>query len=179
MGLKLLILCGFLVLALVHSRSHHNDLHGVDEPRSSQEETSHEEDDDDLLARIEDLDSMIQLVRNARSIPDVPEEEDDDIVGEKEMVQVMDSIDLTNAENVEIVADLMKTLSGEAQLEFLMDKFMMKDSEVREEIMSREEPLVAKSKRSVSGSSFFSRGGHAHGNNITSQQPRSRYTDCF
>ena len=170
MGLKLLILCGFLVLALVHSRSHHNDLHGVDEPRSSQEETSREEDDDDLLARIEDLDSMIQLVRNARSIPDVPDEDDDqDIVGEKEMVHVMDSIDLTNAENVEIVADLMKTLSGEAQLEFLMDKFMMKDPEVREEIMSREEPLVAKSKRSVSGSSFFGRGGHAHGNNLTFQ----------
>ena len=167
MRLKLFILCGFLVLDLVFSRSHHNDLHGVDEPRSSQAEISNEEDDDDLLARIEDLDSMIQLVRNARSIPDVPDEDDDDIVGEKEMVQVMDSIDLTNAENVEIVADLMKTLSGEAQLEFLMDKFMMKDSEVREEIMSREEPLVAKSKRSVSGSSFFSRGGHAHGNNLT------------
>ena len=164
MRLKLLILCGFLVLALVHSRSHHNDLHGVDKPRSSQEETSHEEEDDDLLARIEDLDSMIQLVRNARSIPGVPDEDDDDIVGEKEMVQVMDSIDLTNAENVEIVADLMKTLSGEAQLEFLMDKFMMKDSEIRDEIMSREEPIVAKSKRSVSGSSFFIRGGHAHGN---------------
>ena len=161
MRLKLLI-CGFLVLALAHCRSHHNDLHVVDEPRSSQEETSHDEGDDDLLARIEDLDSMIQLVRNARSIPDVPD--DDDIVGEKEMVQVMDSIDLTNAENVEIVADLMKTLSGEAQLEFLMDKFMMKDSEIRDEIMSREEPLVAKSKRSVSGSSFFIRGGHAHGN---------------
>ena len=161
MRLKLLI-CGFLVLALAHCRSHHNDLHGVDEPHSSQEETSHDEGDDDLLARIEDLDSMIQLVRNARSIPDVPD--DDDIVGEKEMVQVMDSIDLTNAENVEIVADLMKTLSGEAQLEFLMDKFMMKDSEIRDEIMSREEPLVAKSKRSVSGSSFFIRGGHAHGN---------------
>ena len=164
MGLKLLILCGFLALDLVSSRSHHNDLHGVDEPRSSQGEISHEEDDDDLLARIEDLDSMIQLVRNARSIPDVPDEDEDDIVGEKEMVQVMDSIDLTNAENVEIVADLMKTLSGEAQLEFLMDKFMMKDSEIRDEIMSREEPLVAKSKRSVSGSSFFIRGGHAHGN---------------
>ena len=110
-------------------------------------EALEESNDDELLQQIEELDTMIKLARNARSI-----KEDEDMVGEDEMVRVLDSIDLSSAENVEAVSDVLRTLPGDVQLEFLMNKFMMKDEEVKEEIMSSKTGVSStKAKRSAYG----------------------------
>ena len=110
-------------------------------------EALEESNDDELLQQIEKLDTMIKLARNARSI-----KEDEDMVGEDEMVRVLDSIDLSSAENVEAVSDVLRTLPGDVQLEFLMNKFMMKDEEVKEEIMSSKTGVSStKAKRSAYG----------------------------
>ena len=110
-------------------------------------EALEESNDDELLQQIEELETMIKLSRKARSI-----KEDEDMVGEDEMVHVLDSIDLSSDENVEAVSDVLRTLSGDAQLEFLMNKFMMKDEEVKEEIMSSKTGVSStKAKRSAYG----------------------------
>merc|ERR1712098_48094 len=95
----------------------------------------------DLFDKINELDHMISLVRKARSV----EDDDNDIVGEKEMLLVLDQIDLTWADNVEAVADVMKTLSGERHVEFLMNKFMMTNKDVKDDIVSDPHKLVRRS----------------------------------
>ena len=111
-------------------------------------EALEESNDDELLQQIEELDTMIKLARNARSIKE--DEEVEDMVAEDEMVRVLDSIDLSSAENVEAVSDVLRTLPGDVQLEFLMNKFMMKDEEVKEEIMSSKTGVSStKAKRSA------------------------------
>ena len=112
------------ILSVVISRSHHNS---VNDDSYDVIDNARVEDDDNFLNQISELDHMINLVRRARSVP----EADNDIVGEDLMVEVMDQIDLTIPDNVEIVADVMKSLSGEKQLEFLMNKFMMHDDEIK------------------------------------------------
>jgi len=113
-------------------------------------EALEESNDDELLQQIEELDTMIKLARNARSIKE--DEEVEDMVAEDEMVRVLDSIDLSSAENVEAVSDVLRTLPGDVQLEFLMNKFMMKDEEVKEEIMSSKTGVSStKAKRSAYG----------------------------
>ena len=82
---------------------------------------------EDLLQKIEELDQMIQAARQSRYRRSV--EDENDIVGEKEMISVMGRIDLAVQDNVEVVADVLKTLSGETQLEFLMKKFMMDEED--------------------------------------------------
>merc|ERR1712137_861926 len=58
-------------------------------------------------------------------------------------------IDLSKSENVEAVSEVLKTLPGEVQLEFLMNKFMMKDEKVKEEIMHAKAGSSSKAKRST------------------------------
>jgi len=84
-----------------------------------------------LLQKMDQLDQMIKLVRNARSVHEDNEGEEDEesIVDDKEMIAVMERVDLDNPENVELVADVMRTLPGDVQLEFLMKKFMMSAEE--------------------------------------------------
>ena len=78
--------------------------------------------DEEFYKQLEDLDQMISLVRNARSVPvDVEEEEDDE-----EIMAVLNMVDLDDSSNVEAVADVMKTLDGGKQLDFLMTKFMVR-----------------------------------------------------
>ena len=128
------------------SREDHSRL-GMNQDFVKRSEALEESNDDELLQQIEELDTMIKLARNARSI-----KEDEDMVAEDEMVRVLDSIDLSSAENVEAVSDVLRTLSGDAQLEFLMNKFMMKDEEMKEEIMSSKTGVSStKAKRSTHG----------------------------
>ena len=106
-----------LLIVIVCSRS------PIDQRSSSIIESATDNlESDPLLRKIEELDQMIQIakLRHTRSV-----EDEDDIVGEKEMINVMGRVDLDVQDNVEAVADVMKTLSGETQLEFLMKKFMM------------------------------------------------------
>ena len=125
-------------------------------------EALEESNDDELLQQIEELDTMIKLARNARSIKE--DEEVEDMVAEDEMVRVLDSIDLSSAENVEAVSDVLRTLSGDAQLEFLMNKFMMKDEEMKEEIVSSKTGVSStKAKRSTHGRQI------SHGRDIVNQ----------
>ena len=102
--------------------------------------TANDVESDHLLQKIEELDQMIQAakLRRTRSV-----EDEEDIVGEKEMISVMGRVDLDVQDNVEVVADVMKTLSGETQLEFLMKKFMME-----EDIEAVSGDSAGKSKRS-------------------------------
>lgn len=145
----------FSVLLIgVGSRSHH----GEDHLRRSEEQDfvqrleelediDEDDDEEELLKKIDEVNSMITLVRNARSI--VEEEEPDSMVAENEMVKVLDTIDLSKSENVEAVSEVLKTLPGEVQLEFLMNKFMMKDEKVKEEIMHAKAGSSSKAKRST------------------------------
>jgi len=144
-----LLLLSVLLIG-VSSRSHH----GEDHLRPSEEqdfvrrsEALEGSDEEELLQQIEELDTMIKLARNARSIKD--DEDPDSMVAEDEMIKVMDSIDLTSAENVEAVSEVLKTLPGDVQLEFLMNKFMMKDAKVKEEIINSKTGSSAKVKRST------------------------------
>ena len=145
-----------VLLIGVSSRSHH----GEDHLRPSEEqdfvrrsEALEDSDEEELLQHIDELDTMIKLARNARSIKE--DEDPDSMVAEDEMIKVMDSIDLTSAENVEAVSEVLKTLPGDVQLEFLMNKFMMKDAKVKEEIINSKTGSSAKVKRStyIKGSS--------------------------
>ena len=145
-----MFLLSLLVLGVSgRSREDHSRL-GKSQDFVQRSEALEESYDDELLQQIEGLDTMIKLARNARSIKE--DEEVEDMVGEDEMVRVLDSIDLSSAENVEAVSDVLRTLSGDAQLEFLMNKFMMKDEEVKEEIMSSKTGVSStKAKRSAYG----------------------------
>merc|ERR1719227_89836 len=109
-----------VLLVGVCSRSHH----GEDHLRLSEEEEqdfvqrleelediNEDDDEEELLKKIDEVISMITLVRNARSI--VEEEEPDNMVAEDEMVKVLDTIDLSKSENVEAVSEVLKTLPGE------------------------------------------------------------------
>ena len=147
-----------VLLIGVSCRSHH----GEDHLRPSEEqdfvrrsEALEDSDDVELLQQIDELDTMIKLARNARSI--MEDEDPDSMVAEHEMIKVMDSIDLTSAENVEAVSEVLKTLPGDVQLEFLMNKFMMKDAKVKDEIINKKAESSAKAKRST-----YSRGS-SHG----------------
>jgi len=93
------------------------------------------EDDVDLALQeeMEKLDEMIKLVRRARSADH--HDDIEDMVGDKEMLKVMSRVDLDNPDNVEPIADVMRTLPGDVQLEFLMDKFMMTDAEAKDNIV--------------------------------------------
>ena len=151
------VICCLLIVGIVHCRSHvsldsehlHEDLNEafVDVEDVDMEEA-------DLIDKINELDHMISLVRKARSLDD----DDDDIVGEQEMLLVMDQIDLTKSDNVEAVADVMKTLSGERQLEFLMNKFMMTNKDVKDDIVSDSHHLVRRSPYGSSGAFYDSHG---------------------
>ena len=85
----------------------------------------HAEDDqvqnEEFQKQLQDLEEMIFLVRNARSVTVELEEDEDD----QEIIDVMDMVDLNDPTNVDAVAEVLKTLSGGKQMEFLMTKFMM------------------------------------------------------
>jgi len=139
-----------VLLIGVSCRSHH----GEDHLRPSEEqefvrrsEALDDSNEEELLQQIDELDTMIKLARNARSIKE--DEDPDSMVAEDEMIKVMDSIDLTSTENVEAVSEVLKTLPGEVQLEFLMNKFMMKDAKVKDEIINSKTGSSAKAKRST------------------------------
>ena len=152
--MRTLVLLLSVLLIGVGSRRHH----GEDHLRRSEEQDfvqrleelediDEDDDEEELLKKIDEVNSMITLVRNARSI--VEEEEPDSMVAENEMVKVLDTIDLSKSENVEAVSEVLKTLPGEVQLEFLMNKFMMKDEKVKEEIMHAKAGSSSKAKRST------------------------------
>merc|ERR1719192_661545 len=107
---------------------------------------------------------MISLVRKARSVSvDVEEDEDDE-----EIMAVLDMVDLEDSSNVDAVADVMKTLDGGKQMEFLMTKFMVKrerredggdypleptenqEDEDDEEVTAEEEPMLSRQRRFIS-----------------------------
>jgi len=146
-----------VILIGVSSRSHHGDDHlslrrSEDQDFVRRSEALEESDDEELLQQIDELDTMIKLARNARSIK--TDEDPDNMVADDEIIKVMDSIDLTSTDNVEVVSEVLKTLPGDVQLEFLMTKFMMKDAKVKEEIMHSKTRSASKSKRSTFSRSF-------------------------
>ena len=146
-----------VILIGVSSRSHHGDDHlslrrSEDQDFVRRSEALEESDDEELLQQIDELDTMIKLARNARSIK--TDEDPDSMVADEEIIKVMDSIDLTSTDNVEVVSEVLKTLPGDVQLEFLMTKFMMKDAKVKEEIMHSKTGSASKSKRSTFSRSF-------------------------
>ena len=146
-----------VILIGVSSRSHHGDDHmslkrSEDQDNVRRSEALEDSDDEELLQQIDELDTMIKLARNARSIK--TNEDPDNMVADDEIIKVMDSIDLTSTDNVEVVSEVLKTLPGDVQLEFLMTKFMMKDAKVKEEIMHSKTRSASKSKRSTYSRSF-------------------------
>ena len=56
-----------------------------------------------------------------------------DVFSEREMLEVLNNIDLSKSDNTDAVADVLKTLSGPLQLEFLMNKFMIRSGEAENE----------------------------------------------
>ena len=78
--------------------------------------------EEEFYKQLQDLDQMISLVRNARSVSLEQEEDEDD----EELMEVLDMVDLDDSSNVEAVADVMKTLDGGKQMEFLMTRFMVR-----------------------------------------------------
>ena len=114
--------------------SHHHE--GVEDSHHHRQKDLDEEDLE-LLERMEQIDEMIKLVRKARSVEDIEptSNNEDDIVEDKEMVKVLGRVDLTESGNVEAVADVMKTLPGDVQLEFLMNEFMMTDESAKSSIV--------------------------------------------
>lgn len=77
--------------------------------------------DEELYNQLQSLEQMISLVRNARSVTEDLEEAEDD----QEIMEVMSRVDLSDSTNVDAVGDILKTLSGSKQMEFLMTKIMM------------------------------------------------------
>ena len=157
--MRTIILLVSVILIGVSSRSHHGDEHlrqGEEQDFVRRSEALEDSDDQELLQQIDELDTMIKLARNARSIK--RDEDPDNMVADDEMIKVMDSIDLTSTDNVEAVSEVLKTLPGDVQLEFLMTKFMMKDAKVKEEIMHSKTRSPSKSKRSTFSRDF------SHGN---------------
>ena len=123
-----------------------------------------------LLQKMDELDEMIKLVsRSARSAHDHNHNQHDhnaagleDITDDKEMIAVMERVDLDNPANVESVADVMRTLPGDVQLEFLMKRFMM--TEDTEKSLDHHQVSSSPAKRSADPyggafSSFFSNSG--------------------
>jgi len=153
--MRTIILLVSVILAGVSGRSHHGDEHlrrGEEQDFVRRSEALEDSDDEELLQQIDELDTMIKLARNARSIK--RDEDPDNMVADDEMIKVMDSIDLTSTDNVEAVSEVLKTLPGDVQLEFLMTKFMMKDAKVKEEIMHSKTRSPSKSKRSTFSRDF-------------------------
>jgi len=153
--MRTIILLVSVILIGVSSRSHHGDEHlrqGEEQDFVRRSEALEDSDDEELLQQIDELDTMIKLARNARSIK--RDEDPDNMVADDEMIKVMDSIDLTSTDNVEAVSEVLKTLPGDVQLEFLMTKFMMKDAKVKEEIMHSKTRSPSKSKRSTFSRDF-------------------------
>ena len=83
--------------------------------------TTSQGQDEELYNKLQSLEQMISLVRNARSVTEDLEEAEDD----KEIIEVMSRVDLSDSTNVDAVGDVLKTLSGSKQMEFLMTKIMM------------------------------------------------------
>ena len=151
-----------VLLIGVSSRSHHGEEHlrrSEEEDFARRSEALADSDDEDLLQQIDELDTMIKLARNARSIKE--DEDPDSMVAEDEIIKVMDSVDLTSTDNVEALSEVLKTLPGDVQLEFLMNKFMMKDAKVKEEIIHSKTGTSASSSK-VKRSTYSSR-GFSHG----------------
>merc|ERR1711915_204242 len=156
--MRIIILVLSVLLIGVSSRSHHGEEHlrrSEEEDFARSSEALADSDDEDLLQQIDELDTMIKLARNARSIKE--DEDPDSMVAEDEIIKVIASVDLASTDNVEAVSEVLKTLPGDVQLEFLMNKFMMKDAKVKEEIIHSKTGTSASSSK-VKRSTFSSRG---------------------
>ena len=92
--------------------------------------------EEEFFKQLQDLDQMISLVRNARSVSVEVEEDEDD----QEIMEVLNMVDLEDSSNVEAVADVMKTLDGGKQMEFLMTNFMVRRGRTAEVEDNSQEP---------------------------------------
>ena len=133
--------------------------------------TAEADQDEEFYKQLQDLDQMISLVRNARSVSLEQEEDEDD----EELMEVLDMVDLDDSSNVEAVADVMKTLDGGKQMEFLMTRFMVRRQrrdddeenypaesvedddeeeedaeEMEEQVEEEDEPMLSRQRRFIS-----------------------------
>ena len=133
--------------------------------------------DEEFYKQLQDLDQMISLVRNTRSVSVEVEEDEDD----QEIMELLNMVDLDDSSNVEAVADVMKTLDGGKQMEFLMTKFMVRrgrkddgednsqepeetddDGGEEVEVEVEEEPMLSRQRRFISDMfSYFTGDGES------------------
>ena len=106
---------------------------------------------EELYSQLHSLEQMISLVRNTRSVTgDLDDDEDD-----QEIMDIMEKVDLSDSTNVDAVADVLKTLPGGKQMEFLMTKVMMgrvEDQGLTEQPsdVEEEEPMLSRQRRYIS-----------------------------
>ena len=106
---------------------------------------------EELYSQLQSLEQMISLVRNTRSVTgDLDDDEDD-----QEIMDIMEKVDLSDSTNVDAVADVLKTLPGGKQMEFLMTKVMMgrvEDQGLTEQSsdVEEEEPMLSRQRRYIS-----------------------------
>ena len=106
---------------------------------------------EELYSQLHSLEQMISLVRNTRSVTgDLDDDEDD-----QEIMDIMEKVDLSDSTNVDAVADVLKTLPGGKQMEFLMTKVMMgrvEDQGLTEQSsdVEEEEPMLSRQRRYIS-----------------------------